>query len=99
MQTENLIALETFCVNNNIEISFIRSLQEKGLIEIINISNTNLVNTYQVRPLEKIHHYYNKLDIINEDNETFNHLLEQQNTMQNEIISLRKRLSLYETLE
>jgi hypothetical protein len=35
MQTEYLVAVDEFCANNNIEISFISSLEQNGLIEII----------------------------------------------------------------
>ena len=34
MQKEYLIAVDEFCTHNNIENSFISSLQETGLIEI-----------------------------------------------------------------
>ncbi len=99
MQKENLIAIDAFCVNHNIEISFISLLQANGLVEIITISNTDFVKKNQIRQLEKIVRFYHELDINIEGIETINHLLERQNTMQNEIISLRNKLRLYETLE
>ena len=40
MQTENLIAVDVFCANHNIEISFISSLQQTGLIEITTVKET-----------------------------------------------------------
>lgn len=37
METQKLIEVETFCKNNDIEISFVNSLEENGLIEITKI--------------------------------------------------------------
>jgi chaperone modulatory protein CbpM len=99
MQTENLISLDLFCKIHNIEISFISLLQTNGLIEVISISNTDFVKKNQIRQLEKIHRFYHELDINIEGIETINYLLERQRCLQNEIISLRNRLRLYETLE
>ena len=99
MQTKYLISLETFCQNHNIEISFISSLKDNGMIEIISISDIDFIKVSQVRQLEKIHRFYNDLDINIEGIETINYLLERQNALQQEIISLKNRLRLYETLE
>ena len=96
MQKENLIAIDAFCVNHNIEISFISSLQANGLVEIITICNTDFVKVSQIRQLEKIVRFYHELDINIEGIETINHLLERQIALQNEIILLRNRLRLYE---
>jgi hypothetical protein len=41
---ENLIPADEFCANHNIEISFIRTLQETGLIEITTIEETGYIN-------------------------------------------------------
>ena len=99
MQTEYLIAVEEFCANHNIEISFISSLQKTGLIEITTIKETGFVDSAQLRQLEKIVHLYYELDINLEGIETINHLLQRISSMQDEIIALRNRLRLYETNE
>ena len=52
MQTEYLIAVDEFCANLNIEISFISSLQQTGLIEITTIKETGL--TYALSDLLNI---------------------------------------------
>jgi len=99
MQTEYLIAVEEFCANHNIEISFISSLQKTGLIEITTIKETGFVDSAQLRQLEKIVHLYYELDINLEGIETINHLLQRISSMQDEIIALRNRLRLYEIIE
>jgi hypothetical protein len=97
MQTENLIAIDDFCANHNIEISFISSLQKTGLIEITKIEETVFIEEDQLKQLEKFLRFYYELDINLEGIETITHLLQRINTMQDEIIMLKNRLRLYET--
>lgn len=96
MKTENLIAVDVFCLSHNIEISFISSLQKNGLIEITTIKETNFIDAEQLRQLEKIVSFYYELDINLEGIETITHLLQRINSMQDEIVSLRNRLRFYE---
>jgi hypothetical protein len=96
MKAKNLIALDVFCFNHNIEISFVSSLQQNGLIEITTIEETNFIDVSQLQQLEKIVRFYNELDINIEGIETITHLLDRVNVLQNEIIALRNRLRLYE---
>ena len=99
MQTENLIAVNEFCINHNIEISFISSLQQTGLIEITTIKETGFIDAGQLQQLEKFIRFYYELDINLEGIETITHLLQRINSMHDEIIALKNRLRLYETNE
>lgn len=99
MQTESLIAADIFCANHNIEISFITSLQETGLIEITTINDTWFIDSTQLQQLEKIIHFYYELDINLEGIETITYLLKRVTSLQDEITSLRNRLRLYEINE
>lgn len=99
MQTENLIALDEFCANHNIEISFISSLQQTGLIEITTIKETGFINTSQLQQLEKFIRLYYELDINLEGIDSITYLLQRINSLQDEIIALKNRLRLYETNE
>jgi len=96
MQTEYLIAVDKFCANHNIEISFISSLQQTGLIEITTIKETGFIDAGQLQQLEKFILLYYELDINIEGIETITHLLHRVNSLQDEIIALRNRLRLYE---
>ncbi|MDO9341552.1 MAG: chaperone modulator CbpM [Bacteroidales bacterium] len=99
MQTEKLTAVDIFCANHNIEISFISSLQQTGLIEITTINETGFIDSNQLQQLEKIVRFYYELDINLEGIETITHLLQRVNSLQDEIIALRNRLRLYEINE
>jgi hypothetical protein len=97
MQTEYLISVDEFCANHNIEISFISSLEQTGLIEITTIKETGFINAEQLQQLEKFIRLYYDLEINLEGIETITHLLQRMNSMHDEIIMLRNRLRLYES--
>ncbi len=97
IQADNLIAVDVFCANHNVEISFISSLQQTGMIEITTIKETGYIDAEQLQYLEKLVCFHYELDINLEGIETINHLLQRINSLQNEIISLKNRLGLYES--
>lgn len=99
MQTEDLIAIEEFCSNHNIEISFISQLKQTGLIEITNRNEMWFIDAGQLRQLERIICFYYEMDINLEGIETITHLLQRINSQQDEIIALKNKLRFYETNE
>lgn len=99
MQTGNLIALDEFCTSHQIEISFISSLQQTGLIEISTIGTTGFIDAGQLLQLEKFLRFYYDLDINLEGIETIAHLLQRINALQEEVTTLKNRLRLYEVNE
>jgi chaperone modulatory protein CbpM len=99
MDSKNLVAVNEFCTNHEIEISFISSLRESGLIEITSISEGDFIEAEQLKQLEKFMHLYYELDINLEGIETINYLLQRMNSLQDEIRALRNKLLLYENVE
>lgn len=99
MRNDSLIPVQEFCFFHNIEFSLIHSLRENGLIEITNIDEALYIPSSRLVELERIICFYNDLDINMEGIETIFRLLKQMDEMQNEIISLRNRLRLYESEE
>jgi hypothetical protein len=99
MHNEHLISAVEFCNNHNIEITFISSLNENGLIEIVEVEESTYIQESQLLQLERIVRFYYDLGINLEGIETINHLLNRLNNMQDEIIGLRNRLRLYESNE
>ena len=53
MQEDNLIAANEFCLHHNIEVSFINSLQDYGLIEFTIIDDNPFIAASQLTELEK----------------------------------------------
>jgi len=99
MQTEYLVAVDKLCASHNIEISFISSLQQNGLIEITTIEQTGFIDAGQLPQIEKFIRFYYEMDINIEGIETISHMLDRIRSMQDEIISLRNRIRLYEMAE
>ena len=99
MQTEYLIGVEEFCSIHNIDISFISSLKQTGLIEVTTIKEAGFIDAGQLQQLEKFIRFYYELDINLEGIETITHLLQRISYMQEEIWMLNNRLRLYETNE
>lgn len=91
-----LIAVNDFCIHYKIENSFINSLKQSGLIEIITIEESDFLEESQLLQLEKIIFFYYELDINLEGIETINHLLNRVNSLQNEIINLKNSLRIYD---
>ena len=94
-QIDDLIAVNEFCVNHNVEIDFITLLQQNGLIEISTIGSECYVEKEQLPQLEKFVRFYYELDINLEGIETINYLLQRIEKLQNEVVVLKNRLRLY----
>ena len=96
MQTEYLVAINDFCTSHNIEISFINSLHQNGLVEIITVREACFINADQLKELEKIVLFYYEMGINLEGIETIIHLLQQIKMLQENNAELKNRLRLYE---
>ena len=97
MPKEILITVNEFCLNHNIEFSFIRSLHQNGLIKIKIIEENWFISKNQLQQLEKYIRFYYDLDINLEGIETVTHLLQRILVLQEEIKTLQNRLRLYES--
>ena len=96
MHKDYLIALNEFCTSHNIEISFISSLEESGLIEITTIQETGFIEADQLQQLERFIRLFFEMDINLEGIETITNLLERIKSMHAENIRLKNKLLLYE---
>ena len=63
METKNLILIEQLSSHHNIEVSFINSLHEFGLIEVIIIENNKYLAHEQLKDVEKMIRLHYELDI------------------------------------
>ena len=97
MDRKKLISANEFCAIHNIEISFIESLEETGLIEIETIEDTGFIPETQLHELEKMVRLYSDLDINVEGIDAITHLLHQIMNLQDEVITLKNRLRMFES--
>lgn len=99
MQNEDMVLASEFCIHHNIELSFIQSLRDYELIEIILVDETIFLPTTQLARLEKFIRLHYDLDINLEGIETIAHLLERIDDMQRQIIQLQNVVRAYEGRE
>jgi chaperone modulatory protein CbpM len=95
MKTSKLIEVETFCKNNDIEISFVNSLEQNGLIEITKIEETKFFNFEQLMELDRYIRFYYELNINLEGIDAIKHLFRRVNEMCGKIGSLQNKQYLY----
>ena len=99
METKELIPVYHFCVTHKIEMSFIDSLQQYGLVETITVENQTYFKEAQLDEVEKFVRLYYDLDINLEGIEAIGHLLEKLKEIQSRNTDLQNRLGLYEDLK
>lgn len=98
MEAEEMVLADEFCLHHKIEISFITSLKESGLIDIMSKEEKLFVPVSQLHQLEKMMRMHYEMDINIEGVETVTFLLERMHTMQQQITQLTNRLMVYETI-
>jgi len=95
METADMIVLDEFCASHQVEISFIHSLEQYGLIETMTLNQTVCVQGNDLSKLEQIVRLH-QLNINSEGIDAIINLLQQIETKQNEINALRNKLNFYE---
>jgi len=91
-----MIILDEFCTNHEVDISFVRSLEEYGLIETIIVNETLCIQENKLPKLEQIVRLHQELNINSEGIDAVINLLTRIENMQNEIIELRNKLNFHE---
>ena len=96
MTHEEMVAAHEFCVSHNVEITFLHSLNESGLLEIITVEENVFIKQDQLAELEMLTRLHYDMDINLEGIETIHHLLRQLKIMQEEMRAIKNRLGMYE---
>ncbi len=96
METRDLILIEHFCSNHDIDFSFIDSLHEFGLIELIIHEDSKYLPKEQLKDFEKMMRMHYDLDINMEGIDVISHLLKRIHYLQEELKMTRNRLRIYE---
>jgi hypothetical protein len=96
MSTEQFIAADKFCEFYNIELSFINSLHDHGLIEVSSIEEKRFIAHDKLQELEQFIHLHYDLDINVEGIDAIAHLLQRVKDLQRELSLLQNKLRVYE---
>ncbi|HEY5687659.1 MAG TPA: chaperone modulator CbpM [Yeosuana sp.] len=96
MGTKNLISVQLICNHYNIPVSFIDTLNEFQLVDII-IENDHLfIHKSQLKEVEKMMRIHYDLEINFEGLDAIYNLLNQVESLKEEITLLHNKLRFYE---
>mmetsp|Transcript_32561 Transcript_32561/g.43005 ORF Transcript_32561/g.43005 Transcript_32561/m.43005 type:complete len:99 (+) Transcript_32561:58-354(+) len=98
MKEQHLIPTRTICSHYNIEISFVDTLYQMGLIQVEIVEENQYIHQDQVSDLEKIIRLHNDLDLSIEGIDIVLNLLQKEQLLRDEISTLKNRLRLYENI-
>ena len=98
METKDLIPIQLICKRYNVPVSFINTLQEFQLIEVIVEENDFYIHITQIKEVEKMMRLHYDLDINIEGVDAIYNLLKQVESLKQEITLLHNRLRFYEDL-
>ena len=96
METANYISVTDVCTYHELDYSFIRTLDEYGLVEIFTIEEDQFIEKEQLRELEKMMRLHYELHINLEGIDAIYHLLHKVSDLHNEVVFLQNRLKRYE---
>jgi len=96
MENTEMIMLDEFCASHHVEVSFIHSLEETGLIETVAVNQALYIVSDDLPKLEQITRLHQDLNINPEGIDAVNHLLRHIEEMKQEIVQLRNRIRFYE---
>jgi hypothetical protein len=98
MDQNNKVLLKHFCLHHEVELSFIDSLHEYGLITIIVVNDDKYILEDDLKEIEKMVHFYYELGINIEGIEVIINLLLKNDELRKELNSARRKLLTYESL-
>lgn len=99
MQTTHLISVREFCLYHHVEITFVETLADNGLIETTIVEQTTYVQPEQLGRLEKLVRLHQDLAIHADDLDVVSDLLDRVEDLQHQLSQLQNRLVFYESSE
>jgi hypothetical protein len=96
MDNQHLILVEQICTYHQAEPTFIGSLQELGLIEVVVIDDQQYLRDEQLQAVEKMIRLHYELHINPEGIDAIAHLLQRIDDLQQELTAAKNKLRLLE---
>lgn len=87
-----LIVIEDYCNEYHIDVAFINSLEEFGLLDLVFVEGRRAFPVSKVPAVEKYMHLYYELEINMAGIEAISHLLQRIEELQNELAATKGRL-------
>jgi len=95
MTIDNVVLVHQFCIYHQVEMSFIDSLDEYGLISIKVINEDKYLLMEDLKAIEKMAQFYYDLGINLEGIDVITNLLIQNDHLRKELEVSHKKLSLF----
>ncbi|MFV0606886.1 MAG: chaperone modulator CbpM [Niabella sp.] len=89
MEDKKYISIDECCSYYSIETSFVQSLNERGLIQLVQQNEAFTIEYEQLSLLEKYMHMHYDLEVNLEGIEVISHLLEKVTALQAELLAIR----------
>lgn len=96
MQNEHLIPARIFCLHHELEVAFINTIGDYGLVHLTRIEDEDYIEDTELEKLERIARLHRELQVNAEGIDVINHMLDTMHRMQSEINNLKNRLAFYE---
>ncbi|WP_029036982.1 chaperone modulator CbpM [Salinimicrobium xinjiangense] len=93
---DQYISIIEFCKCHHVDYSFINSLNEHGLIQIVVIEDDEYIEQERIRDLERMMRLHYELEINMQGIDAINHLLDRVSQLQDEVRMLHNRLRRFE---
>jgi chaperone modulatory protein CbpM len=97
MQNPKMIEIETFCRYHHVEKTFVFSVQEEGLIEIVASEEGSYIPEEKLSVLEKIIRLHQELEINPKGIGAVLHLLDKIESLQRENHALKNKLKRFKS--
>ncbi|MEB2775597.1 chaperone modulator CbpM [Algoriphagus sp. D3-2-R+10] len=97
MAQQELILIETLCTHYEIEVSFVDSLSNLGLIEIMTVEQTRFIPQDKISDLEKMIRIHQDLEVNPEGIDVIFNLLRKVDDLKSELAATKNRLNRYES--
>ena len=92
MENENLVSLHQFCEFHEIENTLVLAINEHDLIEIFIVDGESYIHSDSIPILEKIIRLHHDLSINFEGIDVIVQLIDKINSLQEELMEMKKRL-------
>ncbi|MEJ7559115.1 MAG: chaperone modulator CbpM [Pedobacter sp.] len=92
MENENLVLIAKFCLHYEVEPSFITSLNDFGLITLLEVSNEHYLSVDEIKEVEKMVRLHFDLGINLEGIDAIASLLKQITNLQHALVIAQNRL-------
>ena len=97
MKQSTYIYIEEFCTHYNIDVSLVYQLVEFEVLAIEKTDEKEVISIAELPKLEKMVRLHQELEINPQGLQAIHHLLEQITHLQEEVLSLRRRLNRLES--